>query len=219
MIRSRARRFTLPAAVLAVVLTFAGAPAYANYPDTVKGAHRDCGAGNYPLKGHYTIAVLQKALSTLSTSAAEYSTCKDALEQAIHAAEVAARPKPKPPVTTHTSTTPTTTTTTTTTTHTTTHRKAKRAKAHPHPKPKPKDPTGNTGPISSQRVSAAVTNGKQPQSLHGVVYTPGAITTRSSSFISSIPDPLLAVLAALVAGLGVLGGLTARRIVRARRTG
>jgi cobalamin biosynthesis Mg chelatase CobN len=214
MTRSRARLFALPAAVLALGLMFAGAPAYANYPDTVKGAHRDCGAGNYPLKGHYTIQVLQKALATLSTSAAEYSTCKDALQQAIRAAELAARPKPKPkPTQTHTTTSTTSTTTTTHTTTTRHHRKAKPAKAHP------KGPTGNTGPISSQRVSAAVSNGKGPQSVHGVVYTPGAITTRSSSFISSIPDPLLAVLAALIVALGALGGLTARRIVRARRSG
>jgi hypothetical protein len=208
MTRSGAR---LAVASLLAVLVLGAASAYAAYPNTVKGAHRDCGAGHYPLHGHYSVSVLIKALSTLSTSAVEYTTCKDALERALHLAEQPPRKtKTTTPTTTHTTTTRTSTTHTSTT-HT--HRAASK------PKRKPKGPTGGTGPISSKQIDAAVSNGKQPQNLDGTVYTPGAITTRNSSFISSIPDPILALLAALIAVLGGLGGLAVRNIVRARRTG
>ena len=79
--------------------------------------------------------------------------------------------------------------------------------------------SGGTGPISSQQIDAAVNNGKQPQVVGGVVYTPGAITTHDSSFLGSIPDPVLAVLAALIVSLGALGAWVVRNVVRARRTG
>src|SRR5579864_4347150 len=177
-------------ASLAVVLALGAAPAYAGYPDTVKGAHADCGAGNYPLKGHYTVAVLVRALATLSTSDAQYSTCKDALEAAIRAAEQKAH-RPGPPKTTTTATTTTTTTTTSSTGRT--------GRTGGGPGGPSGGSTGLTGEIASQQISAAVTNGSQPQTLDGHLYTPGAITTRSSSFISSIPTPILAVLAALIA--------------------
>ena len=193
-------------AALAAVLALGGATAYAGYPNTVKGAHRDCGAGHYPLHGHYSIAVLIKALGTLSTSAVEYTTCKDALEAAIRAAEHAAIRRRS--TSTSTSTTPATTTTRTSTTHGATRTSRSRS-------PIKTAPTERHGPISKQ-ISAAVTR-KQPQRLDA--YTPGAITTRSSSFINSIPTPILAVLAALIATLGALGGLAVRNIVRARRAG
>lgn len=215
MTRSAAR---LAFASLAAVLAIGVSPAVAGYSNTVKGAHRDCGAGHYPLQGHYSIAVLVKALASLSTSDVEYTTCKDALEAAIRAAEKKPRKKPATSHTqthTHTTTTPTSTTTTTSTTHTssthTRHRRRVTKPAH--------GPTGATVPVSSQQISAAVTNGKQPQRVDGVLYTPGAITTHNSSFISSIPAPVLALLAALIAVLGALGGLAVRNIVRARRSG
>jgi hypothetical protein len=168
MTRSSAR---VAFALLGAVLVLGAAPAYAGYPNTIKGAHRDCGAGHYPLQGHYSIKVLESALASLSTSDVEYTTCKDALEAAIRAAE-----KPKHPRT-HTTTTPTTPTTTTTTTTT---------------------PT---------------------KKVDGVLYRPGAIITHDSSFISSIPDPVLAVIAALILVIGGFGGLAVRNIVRARRSG
>ena len=212
MTRSAAR---LALASLAVVLALGVAPAFAGYANTVKGAHHDCGAGHYPLQGHYSVQVLVKALATLSTSDVEYTTCKDALEAAIRAAE---KPKPKKHHTTSHSQTSTTSTTTTSTS--TTHTSSSRTKRHGGKTTKhPRGNTGGTGLISSQQISAAVRHGQQPQHVDGVLYTPGAITTRNSSFISSIPTPVLAVLAALILVLGALGGLAVRNIVRARRTG
>ena len=203
MIRSGAR---LTLASLAVALALGASPAHAAYPNTVKGAQRDCGAGHYPLQGHYSVAVLVKALAGLSTSDVEYTTCKDALEAAIRAAEA-----PKK----HHTTTSQQTTTHTSTTHTDT----TNTQHHNHAQTAASGPTGGTGPITSQQIDAAVANGKGQQNVDGVVYTPGAITTHGSSFLSSIPDPVLAVLAALIAVLGALGALAVRNIVRARRTG
>jgi cobalamin biosynthesis Mg chelatase CobN len=209
MTRSAAR---LALASLAVFLMLGVAPAFAGYENTVKGAHHDCGAGHYPLQGHYSVQVLVKALATLSTSDVEYTTCKDALEAAIRAAE-------KPKKHHSSSQTQTTTTSTTTTSTSTTHTSRSHTKHHGKTTQHPRGNTGGTGLISSQQISAAVTRGQQPQNVDGVLYTPGAITTRNSSFISSIPTPVLAVLAALILVLGALGGLAVRNIVRARRTG
>jgi len=212
MTRSSAR---VAFASLAAVLVLGVAPAYAGYPNTVKGAHRDCGAGHYPLQGHYSIKVLESALASLSTSDVEYTTCKDALEAAIRSAE-----KPKTTHThTHTSTTPTTTTTTPTRTTTTTSTSSSHSHHSGHAHKPLRGTTGGTGPVSAQQITAAVTNGKQPQKVNGVLYRPGAIITHDSSFISSIPDPVLAVIAALILVLGGFGGLAVRNIVRARRSG
>jgi cobalamin biosynthesis Mg chelatase CobN len=210
MTRSSAR---VAFASLAAVLVLGAAPALAGYPNTVKGAHRDCGAGHYPLQGQYSIKVLESALASLSTSDVEYTTCKDALEAAIRAAEK--------PTHTHTATTPTKTTTTPTTTTTTT--TTSTSSSHTHDSGHVHNPTGGTtggtGPVSTQQITAAVTNGEQPQRVGGVLYRPGAIITHNSSFISSIPDPVLAVIAALILVLGGFGGLAVRNIVRARRSG
>jgi hypothetical protein len=205
MTRTGAR---LGTAVLAVVLTLGAAPAFGAFPNTVAGAHADCGAGDYPLQGHYSISVLEKALATLSTSDVEYTICKDALEAAIHAAEAQTK---------HGSTGGSTTTP-----HTTTNdnNPGSGSTGNQHTSgTTPNGSSGGTGPISSQQIDAAVKNGQQPQDLGGVVYTPGAITTHDSSFLGSIPDPVLGVLAALIVGLGVLGGWYLRNVVRARRTG
>jgi hypothetical protein len=206
MTRSGAR---LALGLLAVVLALGGAPAYAGgYPNTVNGALADCGAGHYPLQGHYTVPVLVTALAKLSPSDAEYSTCRDALEAAIRAAEA---PKNHPSNAAHTSTQ-----TSTTTTHSSTTPAPANQGHTTHTTGSPD--TGATG-VSSQQIDAAVTNGKPPQKVDGVVYIPGAITTHGSSFLSSVPDPILAVLAALIVTLGALGALAVRNIVRARRTG
>ena len=203
----------LGVALLAVLLMLGSAPAYAAYPDTVAGAHSDCGAGHYPLQGHYSISVLEKALATLSTSDVEYTLCKDALEAAIHTAEAQTKHGSTGASKTHGSTGDQQGNNTgggsggggTTDQHTS--------------GTTPNGSSGGTGPISSQQIDAAVNNGKQPQVVGGVVYTPGAITTHDSSFLGSIPDPVLAVLAALIVSLGALGAWIARNVVRARRTG
>jgi len=202
-------------ASLPVVLALGAAPAYAGYPNTPKGAQHDCGAGHYPLQGHYTIAVLIKALAGLSTSDVEYTTCKDAIEAAIRTQEQQAHHH-HPPKKTHTTTSPTSTTHTTTT-HTTTTHATHTKTGHHHPRGGASGPTG--APISSQQISAAVTNGRMPRRVNGVVYTPGAVTTRNTSFISSIPNPILALLAALIVVLGGFGGWALRSVVRARRSG
>src|SRR5579871_839213 len=82
------------AAVVVVLFALSGGAAYAGYPDTPKGAQADCGAGNDPLSGHYTVAVLETALKTLPTDDKEYSTCVDALESAIRADERGRTPIP-----------------------------------------------------------------------------------------------------------------------------
>jgi hypothetical protein len=75
----------LALATVAVVVVLGSATAYAGYPDTPKGAQRDCGAGHDPLVGHYSAAVLAKALATLSGSDAEYTNCVNALRSALRA--------------------------------------------------------------------------------------------------------------------------------------
>jgi hypothetical protein len=205
MTRTGAR---LGLALLAVVLTLGTAPAYADYPNTVAGAHADCGAGHYPLQGHYSVSVLEKALATLSTSDVEYTICKDALEAAIHSAEAQTK---------HHSTGGSTTTPGATTGHNDTGGSGTGNQNTSGTAPN--GSTGGTGPISSQQIDAAVKTGQQPQNVGGVIYTPGAITTHDSSFLGSIPDPVLGVLAALIVGLGALGGWYLRNVVRARRTG
>ena len=80
-------RYALRLALAAVAVTVAlgSTTAYAGYPDTPSGAQHDCGAGHDPLVGHYSAAVLARALATLSGSDAEYTNCVDALKSAIRA--------------------------------------------------------------------------------------------------------------------------------------
>jgi hypothetical protein len=198
----------LSVAMVALVLMVAAPSAFAKtpkraYPDTWHGALADCGSGNDPLTDSYSISVLQKALAHLSTENAQYSTCADALQAAIRADE-------RPPVHHHRSTSTGTGPTKTTTTPT----GGGRPQTHHHHRkptpPKQRDPI-------TQRISAAETQGGQPQRIQGVDYTPGAVTARSSSLLGSIPTPILAVLAALLASLAALGALAIRNIVRARR--
>jgi hypothetical protein len=195
-------------ATVALVLMVAVPPALAKhskraYPDTPRGALKDCGAGHFPLEDSYSIAVLQKALAGLSTENAQYSTCSDALQAAIRGDE---RP---PPVHHHHASTSTSTGAGPTKTTPT-------GGGHRHHH-KVKPPPKGLDPIT-QRISAAETQGGKPQRIQGVDYTPGAVTTRSSSLLGSIPTPILAVLAALLASLAALGALAIRNIVRARRT-
>src|ERR1039458_1081850 len=63
------------------------------YPDTPTGALNDCNAGHYPLKGHYTIKVLQQALKRLGPGTLQYTNCADVLTKTIDELELAARHK------------------------------------------------------------------------------------------------------------------------------
>lgn len=176
---------------LAAVLTLAVAPAYARgYPNTPQGALNDCGA-NDPLVGHYTVKVLQTALHDLTGSAADYSTCKDALEHALHALLLPhVKPRPKVPARVHTATTPTATT------------------------------PANLAPpnLIANDIKAGVKSGRKPRPVSGEIVTPGAIVARDSSFFSTIPTPLLIVLGALLAAAAALTARAIRNLVRARRT-
>src|SRR5579871_2446028 len=93
------RRLTSVLAALLAVLALAVAPAaLASYPNTAGGVLHDCGAGHDPLVGHYTISVLRKALHELHTGDLQYTTCADAITNAIQRDSLG-RPKPhKPPV-------------------------------------------------------------------------------------------------------------------------
>jgi hypothetical protein len=73
----------LVAVALAAVLVFGATTATAAYKNTPGQALRDCGAGHDPLRGHYSIKVLQQALKDLHTNALQYTTCADALQNAI----------------------------------------------------------------------------------------------------------------------------------------
>ena len=86
----RARVVT--AALVAVLLAVpASALARTRYPDTPKGALNDCGDGNYPMKGHYTIKVLQQALKEQVAYKLQYTNCATILTQTIHKLELTAR--------------------------------------------------------------------------------------------------------------------------------
>ena len=92
MLRRSARALVV---LLAVSWSIAGAEvAYAAYPNSVTGALDDCGAGHDPLVGHYSVAVLHKALKELNTNSLQYTTCADALQNAINSQ--LAKPKPHP---------------------------------------------------------------------------------------------------------------------------
>jgi hypothetical protein len=174
----------LALAAVAVTVVLGSATAYAGYPDTPTGAQHDCGAGHDPLVGHYTAAVLAKALSTLSGSDTEYTNCVDALRNALRALIDRKHPggsKHPSKGGTHTTTTGTNT-----------------AIAPP--------------PLIKKTLHAARVEGKLPKSLNGVTVTPGAVAN------STIPTPLLVVLAALGAILLAVGAYLLRTFVRARRT-
>jgi len=189
-------------ATMALLLIVAVAPAYAKhskraYPDTWHGALADCGAGNDPLEDSYTVKVLQEAQAHLSTEDAQYSTCEGALQAAIQADE-------RPPTRPRKGGSPGT--------GKTTAPSGVGHRRHHHKVSPPRQ----VNPITA-RISAAESQGGQPQRIQGVDYTPGAVTTHGSSLLGSIPTPILAVLAALLASLGALGALAIRNIVRARR--
>src|SRR5665213_1532082 len=173
------RRCVARLLIVASLALVAAAPgvAYAKgYPNTAKGAVKDCGAGHDPLVGHYTVAVLRKALASLTTSSREYTTCDQSLNNAISALLARGRHPPKSG-----STGP------------------------------GKGATGSVKDPITVRIADAVARGSKPRGVNGgLTVTPGAITTRSTGFLSSIPTPILVVLAALLAAAAAFGGLALR---------
>ena len=180
----------LALAAMAAVVVLGSATAYAGYPNTPTGAQHDCGAGHDPLVGHYSAAVLAKALATLSGSDTEYTNCVDALRSALRALidrnHPGGHPKGHSGGGSHTTTTGTSTS------------------------------VALPPSVIRQTLHAARAQGKLPKNVNGVTVTPGAVA--NSAFLNTIPTPLLVVLAALGAMLLAVGAYLLRTFVRARRT-
>jgi len=188
------RVYTRAAGGLAAAVLMVGAvPAIAANKDTPAAALRDCGAGNDPLKGHYSVKVLQAALHDLQTNSLQYTTCADAIENAINA-QFAAR-KRRPARGTH-----------------------KPASTGSGPTVVP--PVTKPSPPPTRRLIGKLNaEGGRPVTLPtGQTLTPGAVTSGSASFLSSLPTPLVIVLAVLLAAVLAVGGRTLNRIVRTRRS-
>ena len=88
----------------------------------------------------------------------------------------------------------------------------------------PPDAKGATGPKPGLlpgvvKIASAVQNGRGQRGVSGgIPGTAAAIVTRNAGFLSSIPTPILIVLAALLAAAAAFGGLALRNLVRARRS-
>ncbi len=81
---------------------------------------------------------------------------------------------------------------------------------------------GNTptqvSPQEQRAISRAPKSGGAPQSIGNQLVSPGVVHASVSSALSSLPDPLLAMLALLVACALALGGRSIYHGVRAWRT-
>jgi uncharacterized protein (DUF2237 family) len=175
----------LAAAALAAVLVFGATSADAANKNTVGAALHDCGQGHDPLAGHYSVKVLQTALHDLHTNSLQYTTCADALQNAINSQ--LSRPR--------------------------THRGGKVTL------PGQGGPAKPTHNVVKQRVNRVKKLGGAPFLLpSGQSVTPGAVTVHSASFLSSLPTPLLIVLAALLAAVAAVGGRALHQLVRTRRS-
>ncbi len=195
MVRAHARiGAAATVAALAVVLVLGASTAVAahkkSYPDTPKGALADCGAGHYPLKGHYTIKVLQEALKRLSSGTLQYTTCADALLKTIQAQELALRKGT--------------------------------GGGSGHPRGKVTRGAHGTKPTKPTAKPSSVPQGNGTSSVvlpaTGDTVTPGTVTVHGASFLSTLPTPLLIVLALLLATVLAVSARAINNIVRTRRT-
>jgi hypothetical protein len=178
----------LLAAAVAAVLICGTATADAAYPNTPTGALRDCNQGHNRLVGHYSLKVLQQALHELKTNSLQYTNCADVLTQAIQALELT---RPKPP------------------THPRSSGKVTRGQAVPTP---------TTPNLIKKQLDQLNAQGSGPTTISGRTVTPGTVTIRGASFLSSLPTPLLIVLAALLATVIAVSVRTIHQVVRSRRT-
>jgi hypothetical protein len=176
-------------AVCAFALLVAAPSAFA-YSDTVSSALHDCGAGHDPLKGHYSLKVLQKALKDVKGESLQYTNCATILQQAINADSVGRRKPPSPPP-------------------------VKGTVTRPHAPVY----VGHPAAVAKHRIKQLEHGAGGPVRLPiGEVVTPGAVTGSGASFLSSLPTPLLAVLAALLAAVLAVSGRAIQNVVRARRS-
>lgn len=174
------------AALAAAVVAFPAAAAAhkPKYTNTTGSALRDCSAGHYPLKGHYTIKVLQAALKKLGTGTLQYTNCADVLTHTIAQLELAAR-----------------------------------GKGRTHVGGRVTLPAHSASSVIKRRLHALKKSGGLPVILPGgQTVTPGVVTARSSSLLSSLPTPLLIVLAALLATVLAVSARAINNLVRTRRT-
>ncbi|MGD1049977.1 MAG: hypothetical protein ABR947_02775 [Solirubrobacteraceae bacterium] len=184
------RRARLVVAALAVALLVAlPQAASAAYKNTPAAVLKDCGAGHYPLKGHYTIKVLQEALKRLDSYGAQYTNCGDVITETINHLELAPHP---------------------TSTARGTHPRTSRGNQD--------NTRGSTPKVVRPK------NLKQGAGLPVVLpgtnqtVTPGEVTASGASFLSSLPTPLLAILAALLAVVLAVSARAINNIVRTRRS-
>jgi hypothetical protein len=80
-------------------------------------------------------------------------------------------------------------------------------------------PVTPLSPAERSALAKVPKTGADPLRVGGALVHPGVVHASISSAISSLPDPLLAVLAFLLASAVALGGLRLGRVVRARRAG
>jgi len=191
MTRVRARVVT--AALIAVLSAVpACALATTHFPDTPKGALNDCGDGNYPMKGHYTIKVLQQALKEQVAYKLQYTNCATILTQTIHKLELTAR---------HGS-------------GGSGNPRGRRATQGTHSGAH----SSGANPIKRKLRSLKSAGGSPVLlPLSGQTVTPGTVSARGSTFLSSLPTPLLIVIAALLASVLAVGARALNNVVRTNR--
>jgi len=164
------------AIALAALLAFGGTLAWAGYPNNWHGVLKDCGAGNDPLVGHYSLSSLDGALAHLSGSNAEYSNCYQAIEAARRAllAKViggGTHHGKKPPG---------------------------------HHRSHPVIPSQSSVTPIPTRIKDAITQGSKPVKVGTHTITPGTVAARGSSLLPTpLLIVLAALLASLVAAGGV----------------
>jgi hypothetical protein len=167
----------------------------------VRAALRDC-ATNDPLKGHYSLKVLQKALNDVKAEALQYTGCADVLIAAIRADSLGA-PKPKTP---HSSITPNRG-----------NRGGTGTKTGTKPASHPVVVSHGQKAIRN-RIDRLQSEGGGPIKLPSEqTVTPGVVAVHSAGFLSTLPTPLLIVLAVLLAAVVAVGGRALQTVVRERR--
>ncbi len=158
----------------------------------VRAALRDCST-NDPLKGHYSLRVLQTALKDVKAEALQYTGCADVLIAAIRADSLG-NPKKS-----HLSVNP--------------------QKNQKVTKPAQQPVVDNGQKAIKVRVQEIHSEGGAPVTLpSGETVTPGVVTVHSASFLSTLPTPLLIALAALLAAVVAVAGRALHNVVRARRS-
>ena len=182
-------------AVLAAWSLAGTAVAYAHSSSFNKQVHaalRDCAStSNGSLKGHYSLKVLQTALKDVKAEALQYTGCADVLLAAIHKDSLGT-PKPKPSIT------PNRGKVTLPSSHGVVRHNQKQIK---------------------NRVHRLKNEGGTPLTFpSGQTVTPGVVTAHSAGFLSTLPTPLLIVLAALLAAVVAVSGRALHQVVRARRS-